>query len=118
MTALGLAIPLPVASGGTGGGDADTARGNLNAQVQAVTYQVSIAGGASSWTKTTDINNNALTNIKAGSNLIVAPDPTAWADYRNFGVRMTAQAAGSVTFTAETAVPSGTNLTINILVFN
>lgn len=118
LTALGLAIPLPVASGGTGGNNAETARGNLNAQVQAVTYQVSIAGSASTWTKTTDINNNALSNIKAGSNLIVSPDPTSWADYRNYGVRMTAQANGSVTFTAESTVPSGTTLTINILVFN
>ena len=116
--ALGLSLPLAVASGGTGADDAETARGNLNAQAQAATYQVQLDGGASSWTITTDINSQSLTNIKSGSNLIVAPAPTSWADYRNYGVRMTAQANGSVTFVSESAVPSGTNLTVNILVFN
>ena len=117
-TALGLALPLAVASGGTGANNADSARGNLNAQIQAVTYQVLLEGGASNWLTTLDINGQSLTNIKAGSNLIVAPAPASWADYRNYGVRMTAQANGSVTFTAESAVPSGTDLTVNILVFN
>ena len=117
-TALGLSLPLAVASGGTGGTDADGARGNLNAQEQASTYQVSLTGGGTSWTKTTDVNSQALTDIKSGSNLIVAPAPASWADYRNYGVRMTAQADSSVTFTAESSVPSGTSLTVNILVFN
>lgn len=115
---LGITLPLPVASGGTGANDAETARGNLSAQVQAVTYQVSIAGSASSWTKTTDINGNNLTSIKTGSNLIVSPAPDSWVNYRNYGVRMSAQANSSVTFTSESTVPSGTSLTINILVFN
>lgn len=116
--ALGLSLPLALASGGTGSTDANGARGNLNAQEQASTCQVSLTGGASSWTKTTDVNNQPLTNVKSGSNLIVAPDPTSWANYRNYGVRMTEQANGSVTFTAESSVPSGTNLTVNILIFN
>lgn len=118
LTNLGIPTPFSVANGGTGADNADDARGNINAQVQAVTYAVSLAGGASSWTKTTDINSQPLTDILSGSNLVVAPAPASWADYRNYGVRMTAQADHSVTFTAETAVPSGKNLTVNILVFN
>ena len=117
-SALGLSLPLAVTSGGTGAEDADGARGNLNAQEQASTYQVSLTGGGTSWTKTTDVNSQALTDIKSGSNLIVSPAPASWADYRNYGVRMTAQADSSVTFTAESSVPSGTSLTVNILVFN
>lgn len=115
---LGLPLPLALTSGGTGANNADSARANLNAQAAIVYYQVSISGSASSWTVTKDVNNNNLTNVKEGSGLFVSPDPASWANYRNYGVRLSAQANGSLTFVSESTVPSGTTLTINIGVAN
>lgn len=120
LTSLGIPTPFSVANGGTGANNAESARSNLGAQVQAVAYQVSLTGDgtATTWTVTKDVNNNNLTAVKSGSNLIVAGAPSTRADYNGYNVALTAQADGSLTFTADFAIPSGTTVLANVLVFN
>ena len=116
---LGITLPLPVASGGTGGADAETARAGIVAQKQVSYYVVAVSGSASTWTLTKDVNNNNLSEVKAGSAIWVSPsDDSSWTSFRNYGVRLSSQAVGSLTFNAESTVPAGTTMTINVAVFN
>lgn len=72
-----------------------------------VTIPAIAAGG----TKTVSVN-----GVTASNTVLVTPAPASFLTWRNCGVRCTAQAAGSLTFAAESA--TGAALTANIVILN
>lgn len=54
--------------------------------------------------------------VTASNTVIVSPAPGSWAKWRDCGVRCSAQAANSLTFTAETA--TGTTLYANVVILD
>lgn len=88
----------------------------ISATPPSVEYQVQLNGGASTWTITSDIDNNPLSAVEANSILVVTVDPTSFTPGRNYGVRMDSYTTGSITFVSDTATPSGTNIKMNVLV--
>ena len=81
-----------------------------------IEYQISLTGSASSWTKTTDKDGNALSGILADSKLVVTVAPESFTPGRNYGVRMSTYSAGSISFVSDSNVPSGTTIYMNVLV--
>ena len=110
---------ISVGKGGTGATTADGALTALGAQKAGIQLNVSLSGGASSWTVTKTTGNVNLSNyLKANSAIVVSPNAASQDNWENYSIRMTAQTASSLTFTSKTTVPSGTTITVNLLVFN
>ena len=83
-----------------------------------VEYKCSLDGdgSAASWSKSQDKEGNPLSEITASSILVVSVDPQSFDVGRNYGVRMSTYANGSVTFVSDTAIPNGTTVYMNVLV--
>lgn len=58
----------------------------------------------------------SVSGVTASNTVLVTPAPASFLTWRNCGVRCTAQAAGSLTFAAESA--TGASLTANIVILN
>lgn len=116
---LGEAVSL--AKGGTGATTAAQALTNLGAQAKILTRQVNLSGNASSWSITQDKNGNSLSGIvKADSIIVIGPDQTL-ANAQNFGnyfIILTSQEAGRLNFSSRDTVPSGTTITVNVMIAN
>lgn len=81
-----------------------------------VEYKIALGGNASSWTKTKDKDGNNLTEILADSKLVVTVAPESFTIGRNYGVRMSSFSAGSISFVADSTVPSGNTVYMTVLV--
>jgi len=68
--------------------------------------------GKSSWSGSSQTVN--VSGVTASNTVIVAPAAASFTNYRNFGVRCTAQAAGKLTFAYE-FTPTA-DLTVNVLI--
>lgn len=60
--------------------------------------------------------NVTVSEVTANNTVIVSPAPESWAKWRDCGVRCSGQAAGRLTFTAESA--TGTTLKANIVILD
>jgi hypothetical protein len=81
-----------------------------------VEYKIALGGNASTWTKTSDVDGNALSGILADSKLVVTVAPESFTLGRNYGVRMSSFSAGSISFVADSTVPSGNTVYMTVLV--
>lgn len=106
---LTLAKDLTVANGGTGASTAAAARSNLSAQQQHGTLTVSLATSKKSWTVT-------ASGVTASNTVFCAPAGASYAQWTDNRVRCTAQAANSLTFTADTNTSAA--ITVNVAYFN
>lgn len=113
-THLGLTKPL-----GTDKVSVATLNANWDAVDEAVfarilgaakTVTLTVAG----WSATAKTNTVTVTGLGASDTVVVSPAPASWADYASAGVRCTAQAAGSLTFTCN-AIPTAA-LTVQVLI--
>lgn len=111
-THLGLTKPL-----GTDKVSVETLNGNWDkvdaavfACVQAATATVTLA--VAGWSD--KAQSATVTGLGASDTVVASPAPASWADYTSAGVRCTAQAAGSLTFTCNT-VPTAA-LTVQVLI--
>ena len=78
-------------------------------QQQHSTTTASLSSGAKSWT----VN---VTGVTASNTVICTPAPASFAQWVDNRVRCTAQAAGKLTFTADTN--TGAAITVNVLIMN
>lgn len=119
VTNASLGETINIAKGGTGATTAAAALTNLGGQKAAIAVNVALTGGSSSWTVTKTTGNVSLTNyLTANSHIVVAPNPASQDNWERYGVKMTAQSTSLLTFTAKATVPSGTTITVNLLIFN
>ena len=100
---------VPIASGGTGATTAAAARTNLGAtNATARTVTLSTASWSSNQ-QTVSVTGATASNI-----IIVSPVPASYVAYGEAGVRCSAQASNSLTFTC-TDTPTA-NLTVNVII--
>lgn len=67
------------------------------------------------WTELAQtVNATGVTADDDGCVVIVSPDPASYDDYTESGIRCTAQGAGTLTFTAQSAPTS--NVTVNVVI--
>lgn len=119
VTNTSIGETISVSKGGTGATTADGALTNIGGQKKAIAINVALSGGSSSWTVTKTTGDvNLSTYLTANSNIVAAPNAASQDNWENYGVRMTAQTASSLSFTSKATVPSGTTITVNLLVFN
>ncbi len=104
---------LAIARGGTGAAAAATALSNLGGQPKHTAITVSLA--VASWSASNTITVNAA-GVTASNTVIISPAPASFAAYGEAGVRCTAQAAGKLTFTADSKPTAA--LTVNVVIFN
>ena len=112
---------LTVARGGTGATTAAAARSALGitpANIGAVTKATtSVSLSAYSWSASAPYTQTvSASGVTASNTVIVAPAYASQAHYNDCGVGASAQAAGNLTFTAQSK-PSAT-LTVNVLILN
>lgn len=91
---------LPVAAGGTGGTTAAAARAGIGAAAasKAKTASLTVAG----WDSSAKTQTVSVAGVTANSNIIVTPAPASYEAWGAAGIRATAQADGTVTFTCDT----------------
>jgi len=75
-------------------------------QTEHKTASATLAKGATSWTAT-------VSGVTASNTVMVCPAPTSLDEYVSCAVRCTAQASGTLTFTADSAPENA--LTINVM---
>lgn len=112
---------VAIAKGGTGATSAAAARTNLGAQATLIEFQINLTGGASAWTFSTDASGVSLAGrVLSTSKVMVAPEPTLAnaQNYGNYFVLLQTVEAGRLYFTTRDTIPSGTTITVNVLVAN
>ena len=121
VTNSSLGEAISIAKGGTGATTAAAALTALGAQSKILECQVAISGSASSWTVTKDVNNNSLSDkVKSNSIIVIGPEQTVAnaQNYGNYFIVLSGQSNGTLNFTSRDTVPSGTTITINVMIVN
>lgn len=112
---------IAITKGGTGGTSAATARSNLGAQAELIEFQVTLSGAGNSWTVSKDSSNVTLSGrVYSTSKVMVAPSPTLAnaQNYGNYFVLLSSVGNGTLSFISRDTVPSGTTITVNVMVAN
>ena len=116
-TATDIDFPVAVELGGTGATDAATARENLGitpanigAQTKHTTSTASLT--VSGWSSNSQTV--SASGVTASNTVFVAPAPASQDAYGKAGVKCTAQASGTLTFTCSKTPEEA--LTVNIVV--
>lgn len=84
--------------------------GNISTGPAALTVTLTANG----WTSNSQTV--TVTGVTTTNNVIVSPDPSDMDDYSAAGIKCTAQAANSLTFTCETAPEAA--IDVNVLIFS
>lgn len=108
-SATDLAGNVPIANGGTGANTAANARANLGAIAATTRTPKLYAAKWSSNSQTLTVSGVTTTSI-----VLASPDPANFAEYGEAGIRCTAQANNSLTFTC-TDTPA-TDINVNVVI--
>lgn len=111
QNAAELSGTVPISHGGTGSTTAQGAREQLGVESKHAAKTATLtAAGWSNKTQTVAVN-----GVTADNTVIVGPSPTSQDVWAKAGVKCTAQAANSLTFTCKTAPTAALNVNIVIL---
>ena len=111
--AADLSGSVPIANGGTGATTAADARTNLGAVSMTSTSAV-LHNYVGAWNTSTLTQTVSVTGVTSSNTVIVSPRPDYFEAYTEAGVRCTAQADDSLTFTCD-SVPT-TAIYVNVVI--
>lgn len=87
--------------------------GNITVQGGASVTSTQVSITVANWNATTTCT-KSVTGVTASNDVIIAPDPASISDYTSAGVYCSAQASGTLTFTAA-STPTA-DLTVNVMI--
>lgn len=87
--------------------------GNITVQGGASVTSMQVSITVANWNATTTCT-KSVTGVTASNDVIIAPDPASISDYTSAGVYCSAQASGTLTFTAA-STPTA-DLTVNVMI--